>query len=171
MADSGNTLTKRQKKFCDIYLSTNDRNKAVAEAGYSVKNVDVCSSQLFANPKIKNYLEFRARTLVTENIDEITAIVKGLSKKDAYALEVYKSYQAIQDPKNASKFKYLELLGKIYGLLESSPQQNYIFNVDNRVLNHTEIVSGAQKIMTKLHNLTKHKSVHNHAIDVTPIEP
>lgn len=147
-------LTDRMQKYAEIFLVTQDSKKALTQAGFKGKSLDVTASKYKNHPNIKAYLEDRAQYLVSANLNEITALVKSLNKKDAYALEVFKCFEAIQDPKNSTKFKYIELLGKILGHLDTHNRQTFNFNVDNRTLNHTEIVEGASQIAQKLQNLT-----------------
>ena len=146
-------LNDRQHRFAEIFLLTQDSKKALIQAGFVGKNVDVTASRYKNHPGIRAYLEERAQALVSVNINAITALVKSLDKRDAYALEVYRCFDAINDPKHATKYKYLELLGKVLGHLDTQTRQTFNFNVDNRTLNHTEIVQGASEIAAKLANL------------------
>jgi hypothetical protein len=146
-------LTDKQKAFADHFLLSQDATAAAIHAGYTGTAVRVTGSKLKHSPTIKLYLENRAKQLVSQNIDQIAVLCKGLSKKDQYQLEVYKAYEAIKDPTNNTKFKYLELLGKVLGHLSERDGQNLGFNRDGKVLTVSDIMKEAGKVSMTLERI------------------
>lgn len=146
-------LTEKQKAWADLYFVKQDAKAAAIEVGYPAKSAHVAASRLKANPRIKVYLEERAQSFAIENKDELLVLAKGLSKRDVAVAKAVECFEAINDPKHATKFKWFELICKILGHLDTQTRQTFNFNVDNRTLNHTEIVQGASEIASKLANL------------------
>lgn len=159
MAEEGNLKAKRfnlsdkQKRFADIYFVSQNAKAAALEAGYPPNSAHVTASRLKHSPKIKSYLESRAEEFALANREALQNYALQLSKKDAVIKKAYECFEEIKDPKNATKFKWFELICKILGHLDTQTRQTFNFNVDNRTLNHTEIVQGASEIAAKLANL------------------
>ena len=141
-----NRLTDKQLRFANTFLMTGDRYKALAEAGYSLAHKSVTASQLLANAKIKQYLDTKTKDLVMPNINEITAIVKGLDKKEAACLEIYKCYQDIKDSKNPTKYKWMELLCKLKGHFNESGNVNLFVTQDGKNLSVADIMEGTGRL-------------------------
>lgn len=148
-----NRLTDKQKRFSEVYLVTQDRTKALTAGGYSLKNASVTASQLLRNPRIKGYLEERSKSLIIPHIDEITAIVKGLDKKEKACVETYKAFLAIKKEDNATRFKYWELFCKLKGFFNESTTNNLFITPDGKPMAMEEIMDGTQRITGVLREL------------------
>ncbi len=171
-------LSLKQKKFADCYLLTNDRNKALEAGGYSLKNPSVCASQLLSNLKIKAYLNEASKKLLSSNLEEIYSIVKRLDKKDEACAEVWKAYEAIQDPKNPTKFKWFELLCKLKGHFNESVTQNLFIKQDGSPLSVSEIMEGTSRLTGVMREIrfeaeimkkNKAEEKVSQVVDITPV--
>ena len=110
----GNHLTKRQKKFCEEFLTDMDVKAALARAGYSPKNRSI-GKNLMENEEVRGYIcelmgggkggetggKNKSRS---EIIEFLTAVMRG---------EIEELKASAKDRMHAA-----ELLGKWYGVFD-----------------------------------------------------
>jgi len=124
-------LTPKQRAFCDYYIETGNATEAYKKAGYkNYKSIGVEANKTLNNPKIKQYIEERFKSLEDKRIAKGEEVLQYLTKvmrgeeKDQFGLDA-----ALQD-----RTKAAELLGKRYRLftenIELSGEINEIIKVE-----------------------------------------
>ncbi|NES91965.1 terminase small subunit [Okeania sp. SIO2B9] len=77
-------LNARQKKFCELYVETMDRNQSYTDAGYTdhKQSVYTNAAKLLQNPKVKKYVNYLGQQLYHDTalirakvIEELTFIM------------------------------------------------------------------------------------------------
>ncbi len=105
------TLTPQQKKFVEVYLSSGfDRHKAIAEAGYSVKNADSIACKLLKKSQIQREIDQYFDQQVEKTSVEVGEIIQQL-RRIAFA-------PASGRVTNSDRIRACEVLGKVLGLFK-----------------------------------------------------
>lgn len=119
-----NTLTSKQRKFCDEYLISGNATDAAIKAGYSPKTAKQTGSENLAKPDLKAYIETELEKLhsakiadAQEVLEYLTAVMRGQHTEQVLKL-VGDGIQTIADIDVSAKerLKAAELIGKRYAL-------------------------------------------------------
>lgn len=128
-------LTKKQKAFCDEYL-TNGANasKAALKAGYSKKYINTNASKLLRNTTIKEYIDKRLKPIeekreinADDALNELIGIWQGetqsgisVTRDNLNGGETVKDIEFDYTPDLESKIKALDLYLKYKSLLSQT---------------------------------------------------
>lgn len=119
-----NTLTPRQRKFCDEYLISGNATDAAIKAGYSAKTAKQMASENLAKPDLKAYIQEQLDQLhsdkiadATEVLQYLTAVMRG-EHTEQIPLLIGEGVQTLTPKEVGSKerLKAAELIGKRFGL-------------------------------------------------------
>jgi phage terminase small subunit len=119
-----NTLTPKQRKFCDEYLISGNATDAAIKAGYSPKTAKQTGSENLAKPDLKQYIEAELDKLhsakiadAQEVLEYLTSVMRGEHTEQVLKL-AGDGIQTIADIDVSAKerLKAAELIGKRYGL-------------------------------------------------------
>lgn len=119
-----NTLTARQKKFCDEYLISGNATDAAIKAGYSPKTAKQTGSENLAKPDLKQYIEAELDKLhsakiadAQEVLEYLTAVMRGEHTEEIPLLCGDGCQELTQKEVGAKeRLKAAELIGKRYAL-------------------------------------------------------
>lgn len=119
-----NTLTDKQKRFCDEYLIDANATQAAIRAGYSAKTANEQGARLLANVSVKKYIEEHMEQMKSDKIataEEVliylTAVNRGETKSAVLARnELGAEVVIMKAPDEKERLKAAELIGKRYGL-------------------------------------------------------
>ena len=123
-----NTLTDKQKRFCEEYLIDCNATQAAIRAGYSKKTAKVIGSENLTKPDIKNYIEERMQQMQSDTIASaeevlkyLTSVVRGESRSTEIVVEgigegCSTARTMLKEPSEKERLKAAELLGKRYAL-------------------------------------------------------
>ena len=123
-----NTVTDKQKRFCDEYLIDCNATQAAIRAGYSKKTANEQGNRLLANVSVKAYIDERLEQLHSEKtadaqevMEYLTSVMRGEHKEQTLAL-CGDGMQEIQDIDVSAKdrIKAAELIGKRYGMFKDA---------------------------------------------------
>lgn len=127
----GESMTEKQKRFCDEYLVDLNGTRAYKAAYPSVKSDDTAranASRLLANANVRAYLDeqleqlHNARTAdVQEVMEYLTAVLRGESSASVVVVEgigdgCSSAKVMTKPPDEKERLKAAELLGKRFGL-------------------------------------------------------
>ena len=119
-----NTLTQRQKKFCDEYLIDCNATQAAIRAGYSPKTAKQIGQRMLTNVDLKDYIDAQLERIHNEKtadaqevIEYLTSVMRGEHTEQVLKL-VGDGVQTVTDIDVSAKerLKAAELIGKRYGL-------------------------------------------------------
>lgn len=119
-----NTLTARQKKFCDEYLISGNATDAAIKAGYSPKTAKSIGQRLLTFVDLKQYIDAELEKLhsakiadAQEVLEYLTAVMRGQHTEQVLKL-VGDGIQTVADIDVSAKerIKAAELIGKRYAL-------------------------------------------------------
>ena len=119
-----NTLTARQRKFCDEYLISGNATDAAITAGYSPKTAKQTGSENLAKPDLKQYIEAELEKLhsakiadAQEVLEYLTSVMRGQHTEQVLKL-AGDGIQTITDIEVSAKerLKAAELIGKRYAM-------------------------------------------------------
>ena len=119
-----NTLTARQRKFCDEYLISGNATDAAIKAGYSPKTAKSIGQRLLTFVDLKQYIEAELDKLhsakiadAQEVLEYLTAVMRGQHTEQVLKL-VGDGIQTVADIDVSAKerIKAAELIGKRYAL-------------------------------------------------------
>lgn len=119
-----NTLTPRQKKFCDEYLISGNATDAAVKAGYSPKTAKNIGSENLAKPDLKAYIDEQLAQLHSEKIADAEEVLKYLTSvmrgehTEEVPLLCGDGMQTLTPKEVGAKerIKAAELIGKRFGL-------------------------------------------------------
>jgi phage terminase small subunit len=119
-----NTLTARQKKFCDEYLISGNATDAAIKAGYSPKTAKQTGSENLAKPDLRAYIDEQLEKLHSAKIADAEEVMKYLTSvmRGEHTEQVLKlvgdGIQTVTDIEVSAKerIKAAELIGKRYAL-------------------------------------------------------
>jgi phage terminase small subunit len=127
----GETMTDKQKRFCDEYLIDCNATRAYKAAYPTVKGDTVASanaSRLLGNANIKAYIDEKMQEISSnkvataeEVIEYLTSVLRGESSSEVVVVEgsgmgVSEARRIEKAPDEKERLKAAELLGKRYGL-------------------------------------------------------
>jgi phage terminase small subunit len=127
----GETMTDKQRRFCDEYLIDCNATRAYKAAYPTVKGDTVASanaSRLLGNANIKAYLDEKMQEISSEKvataeevIEYLTSVMRGKSKSEVVVIEgsgmgVSEARSIEKTPDEKERLKAAELLGKRYGI-------------------------------------------------------
>lgn len=119
-----NTLTPRQKKFCDEYLISGNATDAAIKAGYSPKTAKSIGQRLLTFVDLKKYIETELERLhsakiadAQEVLEYLTSVMRGKHTEQVLKLGV-DGIQEVEDINvpTRERLKAAELIGKRYAL-------------------------------------------------------
>ena len=119
-----NTLTPRQRKFCDEYLISGNATDAAIKAGYSPKTAKQTGSENLAKPDLRAYIDEQLAKIHSAKIADaeevmkyLTSVMRGEHTEQVLKL-VGEGVQTVTDIDVSAKerLKAAELIGKRYGL-------------------------------------------------------
>lgn len=119
-----NTLTARQRKFCDEYLISGNATDAAIKAGYSPKTAKSIGQRLLTFVDLKQYIETELEKLhsakiadAQEVLEYLTAVMRGQHTEQVLKL-VGDGIQTVTDIDVSAKerIKAAALIGKRYAL-------------------------------------------------------
>lgn len=73
-----NDLTPRELKFIDTYMRTDNKSKAVIEAGYCKEGVQERAKQLLNRPRVRDEIHQRRKLMVIESVISCDDVIHGL---------------------------------------------------------------------------------------------
>lgn len=119
-----NTLTARQRKFCDEYLISGNATDAAIKAGYSPKTAKQTGSENLAKPDLRAYIDEQLEKLHSAKIADAEEVMKYLTSvmRGEHTEQVLKlmgdGIQTVTDLEVSAKerLKAAELIGKRYAL-------------------------------------------------------
>ena len=119
-----NTLTARQKKFCDEYLISGNATDAAIKAGYSPKTAYSMGNENLNKPELKAYIETELDKIHSAKIADaeevmkyLTAVMRGEHTEEIPLLCGDGCQELTQKEVGAKeRLKAAELIGKRYGL-------------------------------------------------------
>ena len=121
------SLTPKQKRFCDEYLIDCNGTAAAIRAGYSKRTAGAIAAENLTKPKIRAYIDKRMSEKESELIatqDEVlkhlTAVLRGQSQSEIVVVEscngISEARKFKKAPDEMEKLKAAEQLSKCYGL-------------------------------------------------------
>lgn len=117
------SLTPKQKRFCDEYLIDCNGTAAAIRAGYSKKTAGVIAAENLTKPKIRAYIDRRMAEKESELIatqDEVlkylTSVLRGQSQSEIVVVADYEACKIKKAPDEMERLKAAEQLSKCYGL-------------------------------------------------------
>jgi phage terminase small subunit len=119
-----NTLTARQKKFCDEYLISGNATDAAIKAGYSPKTAKQTGSENLSKPDLRAYIDEQLDKIhsakiadAQEVLEYLTAVMRGQHTEQVLKL-AGDGVQVVEDIDVSAKerLKAAELIGKRYAL-------------------------------------------------------
>lgn len=119
-----NTLTPRQKKFCDEYLISGNATDAAVKAGYSPKTAYSIGNENLNKPELKAYIDEQLDQLHSEKIADAEEVLKYLTSvmrgehTEEVPLLCGDGMQTLTPKEVGAKerIKAAELIGKRFGL-------------------------------------------------------
>jgi phage terminase small subunit len=123
-----NTVTDKQKRFCDEYLIDCNATQAAIRAGYSPKTAYSIGEENLKKPELKTYIDERLEQLRSEKIADaqevleyLTSVMRGEHTEQVLRLdgEGVQVVDSIQTPTH-DKLKAAELIGKRYGMFKDA---------------------------------------------------
>ena len=119
-----NTLTPKQRKFCDEYLISGNATDAAIKAGYSPKTAKQTGSENLAKPDLRAYIDEQLEKLHSAKIADAEEVMKYLTSvmRGEHTEQVLKlvgdGIQTVTDIEVSAKerLKAAELIGKRYAL-------------------------------------------------------
>ena len=123
-----NTLTARQRKFCDEYLIDCNATQAAIRAGYSPKTAKVTGAKMLTNANLKAYIDEQLERIHNEKtadaqevLEYLTAVMRGQHTEQTLQL-IGDGVQKIADIDVSAKerLKAAELIGKRYGMFKDN---------------------------------------------------
>ena len=88
-----NTVTDKQKRFCDEYLIDCNATQAAIRAGYSPKTAYSIGEENLKKPELKTYIDERLEQLHSEKtadaqevLEYLTSVMRGEHKEQTLAL-------------------------------------------------------------------------------------
>ena len=128
--ESGEMMTRKQKRFIDEYMVDLNATQAAIRAGYSEKTAYSIGCELLRKPEIENEIKSRLDELQGEKIASAAEVVEYLSsvlRGESTGVELMNRFigdgcsepELVEKlPSTKDKLKAAELLGKRYGLFK-----------------------------------------------------
>jgi phage terminase small subunit len=123
-----NTVTDKQKRFCDEYLIDCNATQAAIRAGYSPKTAYSIGEENLKKPELKTYIDERLEQLRSEKIADaqevleyLTSVMRGEHTEQVLRLDGdgVQVVDSVQTP-TRDKLKAAELIGKRYGMFKDA---------------------------------------------------
>lgn len=123
-----NTVTDKQKRFCDEYLIDCNATQAAIRAGYSPKTAYSIGEENLKKPELKTYIDERLEQLHSEKIADaqevleyLTSVMRGEHTEQVLRLDGdgVQVVDSVQTP-TRDKLKAAELIGKRYGMFKDA---------------------------------------------------
>ena len=123
-----NTVTDKQKRFCDEYLIDCNATQAAIRAGYSPKTAYSIGEENLKKPELKTYIDERLEQLHNEKtadaqevLEYLTSVMRGEHTEQVLRLDGdgVQVVDSVQTP-TRDKLKAAELIGKRYGLFKDA---------------------------------------------------
>nr|DAO00818.1 MAG TPA: Terminase small subunit [Caudoviricetes sp.] len=123
-----NTVTDKQKRFCDEYLIDCNATQAAIRAGYSPKTAYSIGEENLKKPELKTYIDERLEQLHSEKtadaqevMEYLTSVMRGEHTEQVLRLDGdgVQVVDSVQTP-TRDKLKAAELIGKRYGMFKDA---------------------------------------------------
>ena len=123
-----NTVTDKQKRFCDEYLIDCNATQAAIRAGYSPKTAYSIGEENLKKPELKTYIDERLEQLHSEKtadaqevLEYLTSVMRGEHTEQVLRLDGdgVQVVDSVQTP-TRDKLKAAELIGKRYGMFKDA---------------------------------------------------
>ena len=75
-----NSLTHKQKAFCESFAATNQLQQSAIDAGYSPKSAATAASNLLKHPRVSRYVRYLQSKVVTKKIADAQEIQELLTE-------------------------------------------------------------------------------------------
>ena len=131
------TMTERQKRFCEEYLIDCNGTQAAIRAGYSEKTATKIAAENLTKPDIREYIDEKLAEMSSQRtadarevMEYLTSVMRGEHKEQVLRL-VGNGTQKIDSMNVTEKdrLKAAELIGKRYGLFKESVDVNGVVPV------------------------------------------
>jgi len=134
-----NTLTLKQKKFCDEYIACGNATEAAIRAGYSEKTAYSIATENLRKPELKTYMDEQLRQIhdsaiadATEVMEYLTSVMRGKTTSSVLALCGDGCQEVIEKaPDEKERLKAAELIGKRYGIFAEKLEHSGGVEVNN----------------------------------------
>lgn len=132
----GDSITERQKRFCEEYLIDLNAKQAAIRAGYSKKTAKQIGQRLLTNVDLNSYIQEHLAAIRSEKtasaeevMEHLTAVLRGESRSQVVVVEGVgdgcSEARCIEKaPDERERLKAAELLGKRYGLFTDKVNMN-----------------------------------------------
>lgn len=123
-----NTVTDKQKRFCDEYLIDCNATQAAIRAGYSPKTAYSIGEENLKKPELKTYIDERLEQLRSEKIADaqevleyLTSVMRGEHTEQVLRLDGdgVQVVDSVQTP-TRDRLRAAELIGKRYGMFKDA---------------------------------------------------
>lgn len=123
-----NTVTDKQKRFCDEYLIDCNATQAAIRAGYSPKTAYSIGEENLKKPELKTYIDERLEQMRSEKtadaqevLEYLTSVMRGEHTEQVLRLDGdgVQVVDSVQTP-TRDKLKAAELIGKRYGMFKDA---------------------------------------------------
>ncbi len=127
-----NTLTPKQKRFCDEYLIDLNATQAAIRAGYSEKTAYSIGTGNLKKLELKTYIDEQLRQIHDAKIAEaaevmqyLTSVMRGETKSEVLSLCGDGCQEVIEKaPDEKERLKAAELLGKTHGIFKDKVEHS-----------------------------------------------
>ena len=123
-----NTVTDKQKRFCDEYLIDCNATQAEIRAGYAPKTAYSIGEENLKKPELKTYIDERLEQLRSEKIADaqevleyLTSVMRGEHTEQVLRLDGdgVQVVDSVQTP-TRDRLRAAELIGKRYGMFKDA---------------------------------------------------
>ena len=122
----GETMTDRQRRFCEEYLIDCNATQAAIRAGYSPKGINKRVTRMMSNDGVQAYISEHLERLhskrtadAQEVVEYLTAVMRGEHREQVLALAGEGTQEIVKiDVSARERLKAAELLGKRYGMFK-----------------------------------------------------
>jgi phage terminase small subunit len=124
----GETMTQKQRRFCDEYLIDCNATQAAIRAGYSKRTAYAIGEQNLKKLELKNYIDAKLEEISSQKtadakevVEYLTSVMRGEAKAEVVVVAgtgegCSEARKIIKNPDEKEKLKAAELLGKYHGL-------------------------------------------------------
>ncbi len=138
-------MNKKQKRFCDEYLTDLNATQAAIRAGYSEKTAKQISNKLLTKVDLKEYIDERIKQIddkliakENEVLKHLTSVLRGESESEVIVIEgtgdgYSEARKITKKPDEKERLKAAELLGKRYALFTDKIDKDEDLNISIKV--------------------------------------
>jgi phage terminase small subunit len=131
-SERGETMTEKQKRFCDEYLIDLNATQAAIRAGYSQKSAYCIGEENLRKPEVRAYIDEQLAKIHNEKtadaaevMEYLTAVMRGEHTEEVLCLDGDGTQRIANiDVPAKERLKAAELLGKRYGMFTDKVDTN-----------------------------------------------